>query len=102
MYPLPCMGGESLVMGQIVYNYLNKKKRTTREKLFSMVEVTGLEPATAWSQTRNATNCATPRSVFASAKVHIIFISTKFYRDKLCIFACKWQKRLLVSDSYTA
>ena len=32
------------------------------------VEVTGLEPATAWSQTRNATNCATPRS-FAGAKV---------------------------------
>ena len=27
----------------------------------SEVEVTGLEPATAWSQTRNATNCATPR-----------------------------------------
>lgn len=25
------------------------------------VEVTGLEPATAWSQTRTATNCATPR-----------------------------------------
>ena len=23
--------------------------------------MTGLEPATAWSQTRNATNCATPR-----------------------------------------
>ena len=38
--------------------------------LFScFVEVTGLEPATAWSQTRNATNCATPRSVFAGAKV---------------------------------
>ena len=30
------------------------------------VEVTGLEPATAWSQTRNATNCATPR--FASLR----------------------------------
>ena len=28
---------------------------------FKGVEVTGLEPATAWSQTRNATNCATPR-----------------------------------------
>ena len=28
---------------------------------FEVVEVTGLEPATAWSQTRNATNCATPR-----------------------------------------
>lgn len=27
----------------------------------AFVEVTGLEPATAWSQTRNATNCATPR-----------------------------------------
>ena len=40
--------------------------------LFScFVEVTGLEPATAWSQTRNATNCATPR--FAAAKVLIIF-----------------------------
>lgn len=26
-----------------------------------IVGVTGLEPATAWSQTRNATNCATPR-----------------------------------------
>ncbi len=33
------------------------------------VEVTGLEPATAWSQTRNATNCATPRSNFAGAKL---------------------------------
>ena len=33
------------------------------------VEVTGLEPATAWSQTRNATNCATPRFRFAGAKV---------------------------------
>ena len=28
---------------------------------FLLVGVTGLEPATAWSQTRNATNCATPR-----------------------------------------
>lgn len=31
---------------------------------FSFVGVTGLEPATAWSQTRNATNCATPRKNF--------------------------------------
>ena len=28
---------------------------------FAFVGATGLEPATAWSQTRNATNCATPR-----------------------------------------
>ena len=38
------------------------------QRLFKGVEVTGLEPATAWSQTRNATNCATPRC-FAAAKV---------------------------------
>ena len=43
-----------------------------------LVEVTGLEPATAWSQTRNATNCATPRFVFAGAKLIIIFLTTKF------------------------
>ena len=30
--------------------------------------MTGLEPATAWSQTRNATNCATPRSAFCGCK----------------------------------
>ena len=27
-----------------------------------MVEVTGIEPATSWSQTTRATNCATPRN----------------------------------------
>ena len=26
-----------------------------------MVEATGIEPATSWSQTTRATNCATPR-----------------------------------------
>ena len=34
----------------------------------SGVEVTGLEPATAWSQTRNATNCATPRCLKSGCK----------------------------------
>lgn len=29
--------------------------------MLGFVGATGLEPATAWSQTRNATNCATPR-----------------------------------------
>ena len=33
-----------------------------------VVEVTGLEPATAWSQTRNATNCATPRFSLSGCK----------------------------------
>ena len=48
----------------------NKKSRrlVMNQRSFKKVEVTGLEPATAWSQTRNATNCATPRC-FAAAKV---------------------------------
>ncbi len=29
-----------------------------------MVGVTGVEPATSWSQTTRATNCATPRYIF--------------------------------------
>ena len=37
------------------------KKVTKNFFLMTFVGVTGLEPATAWSQTRNATNCATPR-----------------------------------------
>lgn len=42
-----------------------KKKKTRREKTCSsyLVGVAGLEPTTAWSQTRNATNCATPRII---------------------------------------
>ena len=48
--------------------------------------MTGLEPATAWSQTRNATNCATPRKnrpadrllQSARAKVVLSFCSAKF------------------------
>ena len=42
------------------------------------VEVTGLEPATAWSQTRNATNCATPRCFILT-----IFL---FLQLLLCLF----------------
>ena len=55
------------------------------------VGVTGLEPATAWSQTRNATNCATPRKhrletsvIFkCGAKVRIILELSKFLRNFL-------------------
>lgn len=35
-----------------------------------MVEVTGIEPATSWSQTTRATNCATPRSYNLSIIIH--------------------------------
>ena len=52
--------------------------------IFAFVEVTGLEPATAWSQTRNATNCATPR-FFAGAKVHIFRDLCKFFRNYFMI-----------------
>ena len=49
------------------------------------VEVTGLEPATAWSQTRNATNCATPR--FSGCKVTKFFctlqIKPQLFNDSL-------------------
>ena len=37
---------------------------------FSVVGVTGFEPATPWSQTRCATNCATPRNCFFFVTVH--------------------------------
>ncbi len=40
---------------------LGFKKSPRKRILMTFVGVTGLEPATAWSQTRNATNCATPR-----------------------------------------
>jgi hypothetical protein len=41
-------------------------------RMFS-VGVTGLEPATAWSQTRYATNCATPRSVVLNGLQRYLF-----------------------------
>ena len=43
------------------------------------VEVTGLEPATAWSQTRNATNCATPRTIYDFTIYLMIPCSTKIF-----------------------
>ncbi len=48
----------------------NAKEKVTTEylRLSPSVEVTGLEPATSWSQTRNATNCATPRRIFCGCK----------------------------------
>ena len=56
--------------------------------LLFCVGVTGLEPATAWSQTRNATNCATPRmhlkaclSSNAGAKVIVFFETAKRFKN---------------------
>ena len=50
-------------------NLGTQAQKSQRPNFIRVVEVTGLEPATAWSQTRNATNCATPRFRFAGAKV---------------------------------
>ena len=51
-------------------------KKTGPERLgFSVVWMTGLEPATSWSLTRCATNCATSRGPFfkGTANIGILF-----------------------------
>lgn len=62
--------------------------------IVNQVEVTGLEPATAWSQTRNATNCATPRCkrlrlanlpYFAVVKVLTFSEPRKYFLDYFCV-----------------
>ena len=55
-----------------LYHFCPKKAKKAKRNLlafFFLVEVTGLEPATAWSQTRNATNCATPRFLLQISEV---------------------------------
>ena len=51
------------IFRSISASYIVEKEKAASEKthLSPCVGATGLEPATAWSQTRNATNCATPR-----------------------------------------
>ena len=64
-----------------------KKKGAALRVAPFLVGVTGLEPATAWSQTRNATNCATPRIHLFSkcgAKVVHFFQSAKQLQKKKC------------------
>ena len=67
--------GKKLIEQQNIGNFENNlthkmlilsKKETVETLLFQrflMVEVTGIEPATSWSQTTRATNCATPRYI---------------------------------------
>ena len=49
---------------------MNVKKEELLRILLNMVEVTGIEPATSWSQTTRATNCATPRNQTAYKYYH--------------------------------
>ena len=48
-----------------------------------MVEVTGIEPATSWSQTTRATNCATPRNQTAYIYYHGLKINSRGKRKKI-------------------
>ena len=64
--------------------------------LLFLVGVTGLEPATAWSQTRNATNCATPRMHLkvcsfsnAGAKVMLFFETHKHFKNFFVFISIK-------------
>ena len=43
-------------------------------QVFVCVGATGLEPATPCSQSRYATNCATPRKIAASVTNYLLFI----------------------------
>ena len=47
-----------------------------------MVEVTGIEPATSWSQTTRATNCATPRNQTAYIYYHGLKRNSRGKRKK--------------------
>ena len=61
-----------------------KKRRIPIVKFVAfMVGATRLERATAWSQTRSATNCATPRFRFAVAKVDISHEPRNIFRNKI-------------------
>ena len=45
----------------------------------TLVGATGLEPATSWSQTRCATNCATPRTYLLILNYLMMPCSTKIF-----------------------
>ncbi len=67
---------------------INIKKELSLVLYFSiMVGKTGFEPATPWSQTTCATNCATPRDAFRNA--HISYNKTTFLSRIFRLFTKK-------------
>ena len=50
----------SCEIGIVLYIERNKKKESSLDNSL-LVGVTGIEPATSWSQTTRAPSCATPR-----------------------------------------
>ena len=70
-----------------------KEKQLKKLFLFPIVGMTGLEPATTWSQTRYTTNCATSRFAevfpyFCVAKVILFFYSCKYFSKNYFIIPC--------------
>lgn len=70
-----------------------KEKQLKKLFLFPIVGMTGLEPATTWSQTRYTTNCATSRFAevfpyFCVAKVILFFYSCKYFFKNYFIIPC--------------
>ena len=68
-----------------------KEKQLKKLFLFPIVGMTGLEPATTWSQTRYTTNCATSRFAevspyFCVAKVILFFYSCKYFSKIILLF----------------
>ena len=68
-----------------------KEKQLKKLFLFPIVGMTGLEPATTWSQTRYTTNCATSRFAevfpyFCVAKVILFFYSCKYFQRIILLF----------------
>ena len=71
--------------------YIKKEKQLKKLFLFPIVGMTGLEPATTWSQTRYTTNCATSRFAevfpyFCVAKVILFFYSCKYFSKIILLF----------------
>ena len=62
-----------------IYSLIIKTKESGPEGSDSFVWMTGLEPATSWSLTRCATNCATSRGPFFKgiANIGILFRKSK-------------------------
>ena len=72
---------------KVAVKFLNKHKNDRKRRTKSafgqnLVEVTGLEPAASCSQSKRATNCATPRSERSQCAVGAL---------RLLLYIKKWE-----------
>ena len=74
--------------GFLLYKKAADLLKVSGQIFYRMVEVTGLEPATAWSQTRNATNCATPRLPESECKGTHFLRTLQTFRQIYLIIPC--------------